>query len=253
MKRLLSFSLLMVLVLFTFAGSGCATKKYVRQTVNERVTPLEGRTQELEETVRRNSQDIRDLDDKLSKRIDDVTARTDRAQSTADAATARAIAADERAARADEHAAKAEERVEDLRTNLDKYTKVTEVSVNFRLNSTVLTDEARAQLDSIANEAKNHKGFILEIQGYADSSGTDKINDKLSQERAASVQRYLAREHQIPVFKMSILGLGELAEEPARTRAERREARARNRRVDVRLLVNNAVSPGAAQRGSLQP
>ena len=84
-----------------------------------RVTPVEGRTQELEETTRRNTQDIRGVDDRLTKRIDDVNGLVDRAQASADSANTRAIAADERAARADDHAGRAETRVEDLRSNLD--------------------------------------------------------------------------------------------------------------------------------------
>ncbi|MBL8148392.1 MAG: OmpA family protein [Blastocatellia bacterium] len=226
-----------ILITFTIAGTGCATKKYVRQTVNERVTPLEGRTQELEETVRRNTQEIRDVEDRLSKRIDDVGVKVDRAQSTADSANARAEAADLRAAGA-------EQRVEDLRQNLDKYTQLTTVAVNFKLNSSDLNDEARLQLDNLALEAKNHKGFILEIQGFTDSSGGDKLNEKLSQDRAESVQRYLARQHQIPTYKMSILGLGKIEEDLAGlSRVEKKEVRARNRKVEVRLLINNAVSP----------
>src|ERR1044071_456425 len=167
--RLLPVALLAVLISITFAGSGCATKKYVRQTVNERVTPLEGRTQELEETVRRNTQDIRAVDERLTKRIDDVSTRTDRAQASADAANTAAQAADTKATSADAHAGRVEKNVEDLRTNLDKYTLLTTVSVNFRLNSAALSEDSKAQLDGLALEAKNHQGSLLEIQGFTDS------------------------------------------------------------------------------------
>lgn len=237
-KRRLPVVIMLAVVVFTMAGSGCATKKYVRQTINERVTPLEGRTAELEETVRRNTQSIREVDDRLSRRIDDVSGRADRAQATAEDARNRADTANTLAVKADEHAARAEARVEDLRSNLDRYTLLTTVSVNFKLNSFNLSDESKAQLDTIALEAKNHQGYLLEIQGFTDSTGSTNVNDQLSQERAESVQRYLARQHQIPLYKMSILGLGKLTEE-TRSRAER----AKNRRVDVRLLVNNAVNP----------
>ncbi|MEW6732792.1 MAG: OmpA family protein [Acidobacteriota bacterium] len=246
-KRRLPIILLIVASVLTLTGTGCATKKYVRRTVDERVTPLEGRTQELEETVRRNTQDIREVDDRLSKRIEGVSTRVDKAQATADTAIVKA-------AEADEHAGRAEQRVEDLRSNLDRFTLLTSISVNFKVNSSELNDEARAQLDTLALEAKNHTGYILEIQGFADSTGNEKINDKLSQQRAESVQRYLGRQHQIPLYKMSILGLGELQEEPVETgRSAVREARARNRRVDVRLLVNNAVSPNGTQTSTPQP
>jgi len=253
--RLLPIFFLAILVTFTIGGTGCATKKYVRKTVNERVTPIEGRTQELEETVRRNTQDIHTLDDRLTKRVDEVSGRVDRAQASADEASSHAIAADERASRADEHAGRAEQRVEDIRANLDRYTLMSTVSVNFKLNSADLTQDGKSVLDNLALEAKNQKGYILEIQGFTDSTGQGKINDKLSQARAESVQRYLARQHQIPIYKMSILGLGELKEEGVeRTRRARYEARSRNRRVDVQLLINNAVGAPEQQKATpIQP
>ncbi|MCS6885681.1 MAG: OmpA family protein [Acidobacteriota bacterium] len=229
-------SLAVVFVVISLTLAGCATKKYVRQTVNERVAPLEGRTQELEETVRRNTQDIKELDDRLSRRIDEVSTRVDRAQATAEEARSKASLAEAKAI-------EAQQRIEDLRSNLDKYTLLTTTSVVFKLNSYTLTPEAKAQLDSLALEAKNHTGYLLEIQGFTDSTGNVKLNEQLSQNRAEAVQRYLAKEHQIPVYKMSIVGLGKLDESEASTRAERRAARERNRRVDVRLLVNNAVNP----------
>ena len=250
--RLLPILFLVTLVTLTLGGTGCATKKFVRKTVNDRVTPVEGRTTELEETTRRNTQDIRGVDDRLTKRIDDVNGLVERAQASADSANTRATAADERASRADDHAGRAEQRVEDLRSNLDRYTPVSTASINFKLNSTELTRDGKAQLDQLAQTAKSSQGYILEIQGFTDSTGGNKVNDKLSQARAETVQRYLAREHQIPVYKMSILGLGELQEEPG-SRAARREERARNRRVDVQLLVNNAVNDNAQKTAPLKP
>src|SRR5262245_14167517 len=87
---------------------GCATKKYARTQVNERVTPLESRTGELEETSRRNSQEI----SRLAGDVTDVRRRADRAQTQAEAATNRAEEASRRAG-------SAEEAVGDLRSNLD--------------------------------------------------------------------------------------------------------------------------------------
>lgn len=244
-KKQLPILLLAILCVFTVGGTGCATKKYVRQSVNERVTPLEGRTQELEETVRRNTQDIQAVDQRLSKQISDVDAKTNKAQQTADQATQAAQAADSKAQAADARAAGAEQRVENLRENLDKFTPLTTISVNFKVNSAILSPESKAQLDGLAAEAKNHKGYLLEIQGFTDSTGSVSANDQLSQDRAETVQRYLAKEHQIPIYKMSILGLGKLTED---TRSK--EARAQNRRVDVRLLINNAVTPSGLQTSS---
>src|SRR5215213_1662566 len=77
--------------------TGCATKKYVRNRVAERVEPLENRTTELEETSRRNTQQIGEL----RTGIEDVAGRADRAQSTADRAAASAEQASTRGAGAE--------------------------------------------------------------------------------------------------------------------------------------------------------
>ena len=239
-KQRLPILILASLCIFTLVGSGCATKKYVRQTVNERVTPLEGRTQELEETVRRNTQDLTALDERLSKEIAGVDAKAVRAQETADAANQQALVAKNAADQAANRAEEVNQNVETLRSNLDKYTLLTTVSVKFKTSSSILTDEAKAELDRIASEAKNHQGYTLEIQGFTDSRGSVALNDRLSDERAESVKRYLAKQHEIPTFKMAIVGLGKLTEE---TRSK--DERAENRRVDVRLFINNAINPNS--------
>lgn len=239
-KKRLPILILAVVCIFAIGGTGCATKKYVRQTVNERVTPLEGRTQELEETVRRNTGDIKSLDERLTKEIAGVDAKADRAQQTAEAANQNALVAQTAANAAANRAEEVNSNVENLRSNLDKYTLLTTASVRFKTNQSELDDEDKAELDRLALEAKNHQGYILEIQGFTDSRGGSAKNDALSDRRAESVKRYLAKQHEIPTFKMSIVGLGKLTEE-VRTK----EALAENRRVDVRLLVNNAVTPSS--------
>jgi chromosome segregation ATPase len=91
--------------------SACATKKHVRNRINERITPLENRTGELEETARRNTQDI----SRLSRDVEDVRLRTERAQQQADRAASSAEQANTRVATV-------EQSIGDLRSNLDKYT-----------------------------------------------------------------------------------------------------------------------------------
>jgi outer membrane protein OmpA-like peptidoglycan-associated protein len=253
-KRQLVMLSACLVIISSLVGTSCATKKYVRKTVNERVTPLEGRTQELEETVRRNTQEIRDLDDRLSKRIDEVDTRVNRAQETAERATdlaqkadSRAQDAGNRADNADRRAGQAQQNVEDLRSNLDKFSLQETIAVNFRVNSAQLDPKAQQSLDEIASKALTAQGYILEIQGFTDSSGNIAANEVLSQRRAEAVQRYLAKAHQIPVYKMSILGLGKAEE-----RETSRQARAQNRRVEVRLLTNDAVNKEAAGAGNQQ-
>src|ERR671932_655641 len=96
-------------ILLVLGSVGCATKKYARNRVNERMTPLEQRAGSLEETSRRNTQDI----GQLNTDVTDVRGRADRAQSQADSALARANEANSRANSADQS-------VNDLRNNVDK-------------------------------------------------------------------------------------------------------------------------------------
>src|SRR5215216_5525613 len=224
-------ALIAISLLIVFTSIGCATKKHVRNRINERVGPLEARTGELEETSRRNSQEI----SRISGDLTDVRGRADRAQTQADAARSRADEANTRVGTT-------EQSVNDLRTNLDKYSLQNTATVNFKFDDYQLTPEAVQALDQIAAQIKDRENFILEIQGFADATGTDAYNNQLTQKRADSVRRYLAEQHNIPLFRMHILGFGEVrAVADNRTR----EGRAQNRRVEIRLLTRN-VSGGTS-------
>lgn len=228
------FALSMLLVL---SSVGCATKKYARNRVNERMTPLEQRAGGLEETSRRNTQDI----GQLGTDVTDVRGRADRAQSQADTALSRANEANTRANSTDQS-------VNDLRTNIDKYNVQNTASVNFKFDSYQLTPESKAALDQLAAQIKDRENFILEIEGFADATGSDQYNNQLTQKRANAVQRYLAEQHNIPLFRMRILGFGEV-----RPVADNhtRDGRAQNRRVEIRLLSRNVTgSPSAKSAAS---
>jgi len=240
-------SVAVIMALAVVFETGCATKKYVRNRIAERVTPLENRTGELEETSRRNTQQIAEL----RTNIDEVRNRADKAQSTADAAAAAAEQANTRVTNV-EHS------VEDLRSNLDKYTVQNRASVFFRPSTARLTPEAMAQLDMLASQITDRNGFALEIVGYGDTARPSVYNQNLAQLRAEAVQRYLADRRNIPVMRMFALGFG--AARPATpgggtmsnvstSDSSSGAARALNRRVEIRLLVNSAV-PAAPMRTS---
>jgi outer membrane protein OmpA-like peptidoglycan-associated protein len=217
----------MGLALALSLASGCATKKYVRKSINERVTPVENRTGELEETSRRNTQEI----SRISREVEDVKIRVDRAQAQADKAAASAEQANTRVSGV-------ETSITDLRSNLDKYTVQKTVTILFMVNESELTPEATSALDELASQIVNRNGYLLEIQGFASVDGDPDFNERLSQARSESVKRYLAKNHNIPLFRMSILGFG--TARPVASN-DTPEGRAQNRRVEVRLLTNNAV------------
>lgn len=239
MYKLATVALLMVFAVFF--ESGCATKKYVRNRVAERVTPLENRTTELEETSRRNTQSISEL----NSGVEDVRGRADRAQSTADRASVSAEQANTRVTGI-------ERNVEELRANLDKYSVQNTAMVFFKPGSAKLTPEAMAQLDQLASQISDRTGFILEITGFGDTAKATRYNQNLAQLRAEAVQRYLADKQNVPVMRMFAIGFG--AARPTTENVSTGDttpasSRALNRRVDIRLLTNNAV-PGAPMRTS---
>jgi outer membrane protein OmpA-like peptidoglycan-associated protein len=228
MHKLLCVTLLLGLTIAL--ESGCATKKYVRNRVAERVTPLENRTGELEETSRRSTQQIGEM----RNGMDDVRARTEKAQATADGASSSAEEANKRVTGV-------ERNVEDLRGNLDKYTLQTTSMVFFRPGGAILTKEAMAQLDQLASQITDRRGFVLEIVGYGDSAKATRYNESLAQLRAEAVQRYLADRDNVPLMRMFAAGFG--AARPLIQNASTIEAAGQSmaRRVEVHLLTNAAV------------
>ncbi len=214
--------LLLTIAILSMFPVGCATKKYVRHRIDERVAPLENRTGELEETSRRNSADIQRLDGE----VNEARARADKAQVTADAATAKAVDA---SAKAD----KVNTRVDKLVENIDAYTLLKTVTVNFMVNRDLLDDTAISELSALVAELRGKKGYVLDIQGYTDSTGADKKNMALSDRRARAVYQYLA-ENGVPLFRMNLLGFGK--GQPVADN-DSREGRAQNRRVEVRVMV----------------
>lgn len=232
-------SCLLFLAVVVVAESGCATKKYVRNRIAERVQPLENRTSELEETSRRNTQQISELNTGL----EDVRGRAGRAQETADRAASAAEQANTRVSGV-------ERNVEELRANLDKYTVQTKAMVFFKPGSAKLTPEAMAQLDQLASQIGDQTGFILEIVGYGDTVRATRYNQNLAQLRAEAVQRYLADKRNVPIMRMFSLGFGSTrptAEMVSTSSTTATDERALSRRVEIKLLTNDAV-PSAPMR-----
>ena len=149
------------------------------------------------------------------------------------------------------HAIAAEARAEATMANervsaLDDYDVQETVAVNFRVNSAVLSPEARQQLDTLAEKAMNVKGYVIEISGHTDSTGSVAKNFHLSQQRAESVVQYLAVNHKIPLRRfITPMGYGKTEAVGDNTTAA---GRAQNRRVEVKILVNRGMNPAARSR-----
>ena len=129
-------------------------------------------------------------------------------------------------------------------TSLDDYDVQETATVNFSLNSAVLSPDAKRQLDALAQKALGAKSYIIEVAGHADSTGSDAKNFLLSQRRAESVIQYLAVTHKIPVRRfVTPMGYGKTEAVADNKTAS---GRAQNRRVEVKVLLNRGMSQGAS-------
>lgn len=132
-------------------------------------------------------------------------------------------------------------------TNLDNYEAKYSATVNFRINSATLSPQAKKDLDDLAQKAQNEKGYMIEVAGFADTTGNRALNQRLSEERANAVIQYLEQQGNIPVRRiLAPAGMG-----TSHAVADNRTSSGRkaNRRVEVKVLVNQGVVASNAQSG----
>ncbi len=195
------------------------------RAVESRATPLEERATATEGRL----SDVEQNAQKLSGQLDELAAISNAArggakaaQETADAAVAGVNATNDRI------------------SALDDYVPQETTAVNFRVGSSMLNPEAKTKLDEIATKALNAKGYVLEVTGFADATGSEGRNRALSQRRADAVIRYLVENHQIPLRRIvTPYGFGE--SNPVADN-KTRAGRSQNRRVEVKVLVNKGLT-----------
>ena len=240
MKRLL----LPVLMTATLALTvGCTTKK----EVSRQITPVMNKIDELDVQTAQTTHSAHELDDRTQKGIQGVEAR-------AAGADQKAVAAGQQADQAQQLATNVNSGVQDLTNrvvNFDNYHPVSETAVHFGFNKADLTKTDKAELDQLAGQVSSIKGYIVQIEGRTDSVGSKDYNYELSKRRAAAVTQYLVAEHNIPAYKIYIIGLGKDA--PVGEQTNSRQGRAENRRVDVRLMTNSAEPQSAVMQPSGAP
>jgi OmpA-OmpF porin, OOP family len=135
---------------------------------------------------------------------------------------------------------------------LDDYDVQETVAVTFRVNSAVLSPEAKQQLDALAAKANGAKAYMIEVSGHTDSTGSDAKNFRLSQQRAEAVVQYLAVTHKIPLRRfVTPMGYGKTESVADNTTAE---GRSQNRRVEVKMIINRGLNqPATPASSSVRP
>ena len=173
-----------------------------KKWVNDRVEPIKGQLNELDEVNAKNARDIQDLDARSQAGIH-------RAQSSADQANQMAMNAGSEAQNARTTAQGAQGHVDRLNTTvsgLDQYHQATEVEIAFRGGEPVLHAAARKQLDDFAANLTGRRGYIVEVEGYSPLAGNNGIQS--SRRLTEAVNRYLVTEHEIPVYRLRAVALG---------------------------------------------
>jgi outer membrane protein OmpA-like peptidoglycan-associated protein len=164
------------------------------------------------------------------------------ANQQATATNAKNISANQQATAANK--ADIEKNIADIEANTKRFSELGDYelkgqgTINFKTGSAKIAPEDQARLADLAQKAKDQTGYIIEIQGYADSTGNAAMNTKLSQARAQAVIDYLV-QHGVPVRHITAPGAyGET--DPAASN-ETSSGRAENRRVDVKVLINKGI------------
>jgi len=136
-------------------------------------------------------------------------------------------------------------------SSLDDYDVHESVAVNFRVNSAVLSPEAKQQLDSLAEKVANAKGYMIEVAGHTDATGSDAKNFRLSRDRADAVVQYLAVAHKIPLRRfVTPMGYGKTEAVADNSTSD---GRAQNRRVEVKMILNRGMNQTQTTSSATQP
>jgi outer membrane protein OmpA-like peptidoglycan-associated protein len=123
---------------------------------------------------------------------------------------------------------------------LSEYDVKGEATAKFNVGSASLSEEDQEQLKNLAQTTSGLKGFLIEVTGYADATGSAAMNTKLSEDRAKAVITFLVQQGGIPV--RHIVAPGAMGEYGALASNETDAGRADNRRVEVKILVNKGIA-----------
>jgi outer membrane protein OmpA-like peptidoglycan-associated protein len=205
-----------------------ARKKYVQRQTE----PIRDRVNELDELTATNTKAIKDTDQRAQAGIK-------MASDKADVADQHAVDAGNKATAAQQSAQQVTARVQNVETvvsNIDQYKAQNQTEIHFRAGQTVLSKNAKDALDQMATGVKGQRGYIFEVQGF--SSGKGQIAIENSQKMAESVVRYLVLTHDVPVYRIYLVGMGN-APAPTSTDDTGKTKHINGGRVEISLLKND--------------
>jgi OmpA-OmpF porin, OOP family len=212
---------------------GCATKKYVAQTVD----PVNAKVSQVDQNNQKTQKQLDEAEPRISAADEKATSADNRATD----AIGRADAASKKS---DQVRDQLRSELNDRIADLDDYKASSPVTVLFKVNSAVLSDDSKQQLDQMSQSVTGAKRYFIAIQGFTDKTGSAEYNLELSRRRAEAVQTYLIGQHNVPVYRIQIVGLGK--DKPVNEQ-KTREERSQNRRVEVTLFSADTAGKSQAQ------
>jgi OmpA-OmpF porin, OOP family len=139
-----------------------------------------------------------------------------------------------------------EENIQTIQRTSDRFSQLSDydvkgsATVKFDIGSSTISPQAQKQLEQLAQTALATTGYIVEVKGFADASGSALMNEKLSEDRAKRVVAFLMQKGNVPV--RHIVAPGALGEYQPVASNETKAGRAENRRVEVSILVNKGIT-----------
>src|ERR1700680_4781175 len=206
-----------------------ARKKYVqRQTA-----PIRDRLNELDELTATNRKNLKDADARAQQGIQLASAKASEADQHAVDAGNKADAAQQTATQANTRIGN----VEQVVSNIDQYKASNQTEIRFRPGQSVLSKNAKSALDDMATPLKDQRGYIIEVQGF--SSGHGQAAIATSQKMADAVVRNLVLNHDIPVYRIYVVGMGNAPVPSANADEQAKTKRTSGGRVEISLLKND--------------
>jgi len=222
-----------------------ARKRYVQRQTE----PIRDRVNELDELTSQNGKNIKDTDARAQAGIK-------MASDKADMADQHAVDAGNKANAAQQSAQQVTARVQTVETvvsNIDQYKASNQTEIRFRPGQTILSKNAKDALDTMATGVQGQRGYIIEVQGFSSGKGQAAITT--SQKMAESVVRYLVLNHEIPVYRIYLVGMGNAPAPSSDDTAKSK--RVSGGRVEISLLKNDleqlSVNGGAPTTSADQP
>jgi outer membrane protein OmpA-like peptidoglycan-associated protein len=204
-----------------------ANKKYVQR----KVTPIRDRINELEQITSETSRLTKDVDARAQQGIQFASEKSNLADQHATDAAAKAQQAQMAANEASTRLSATEKVV----SNLDQYNGTAQTEIRFRPGQTALSKNAKDALDSMAAPLQDQRGYIIEVRGFSPGQGQAAIRS--SQKMADSVVRYLVLTHNVPVYRIYVMSMGNAGSDGKHPVSAR---------VEVSVLKNELVT--SAQR-----